>query len=242
MSRAPHPASEQPCRQLWTRESISGLPCVDRVALLTQIASVMGMSVSAHLLNAAYPIAISADALERDLLELEKASFLRPTDVPGTWLMTQVSVTPACSIALICCHACPPSSEEQCVCQDISGSGSHRWPTEFQACQRPGQSHAPETPLDGARSCFGSLHATLSLSAAGALVTQVLARDVAYELIPFSQRRSLHAKLAQALENDASADLVPPSTVAYHWTHSCAGSEAMHWRRALHVRVPYPIP
>ncbi len=71
-------------------------------------------------------------------------------------------------------------------------------------------------------------------------MTQVLARDVAYELIPFSQRRSLHAKLAQALENDASADLVPPSTVAYHWTHSCAGAEAMHWRRALHVRLLNP--
>ena len=70
------------------------LGCTDhQIALLVQIASVMGMSVSAHLLNAAYPIAISADALERDLLELEKANFLRSTDVPGTWLMTQVSVS-----------------------------------------------------------------------------------------------------------------------------------------------------
>ena len=70
---------------------------------------------------------------------------------------------------------------------------------------------------------------------------QVLARDVAYELIPFSQRRSLHAQLAKALEDDISADLVPPSTVAYHWTHSCAGAEATHWRRALHVRIlQYP--
>ena len=51
----------------------------------------MGMSVSAHLLKAAYPIAISGGALEKDLLELEKAGFLRPTEVPGTWLMTQVS-------------------------------------------------------------------------------------------------------------------------------------------------------
>lgn len=70
---------------------------------------------------------------------------------------------------------------------------------------------------------------------------QVLARDVAYELIPFSQRRSLHAQLAKALEDDISADLVPPSTVAYHWTHSCASAEATHWRRALHVRIlQYP--
>ena len=64
---------------------------------------------------------------------------------------------------------------------------------------------------------------------------QVLARDVAYELIPFSQRRSLHAQLARALEDDVSAGLVPPGIVAYHWTHSCAGAEATHWRRALHV-------
>jgi len=65
---------------------------------------------------------------------------------------------------------------------------------------------------------------------------QVLARDVAYELIPFSQRRSLHVQLAKALESDVSIYQVPPSIVAYHWTHSCAGAEATHWRRALHVR------
>jgi len=55
-----------------------------------QIASVMGMLVSVDLLQATYPIAANAEALEKDLLELERANFLRPTDVPGTWLMTQV--------------------------------------------------------------------------------------------------------------------------------------------------------
>ena len=68
----------------------------------------------------------------------------------------------------------------------------------------------------------------------------MLARDVAYELIPFSQRRSLHGKLAEALGSSAGPDLVPPSTVAYHWTQSCAGAEAGHWRRALHVRILDP--
>ena len=48
------------------------------------------MSVSVGLLQATYPIAVTAEALERDLLELERANFLRPTDIPGTWLMTQV--------------------------------------------------------------------------------------------------------------------------------------------------------
>lgn len=68
---------------------------------------------------------------------------------------------------------------------------------------------------------------------------QVLARDVAYELIPFSQRRSLHAQLAKALEDDVSADLVPPGIIAYHWTHACAGAEATQWRRAHHVSASY---
>ena len=54
-----------------------------------QIASVMGTYVSVGLLQATYPIAVTPEALERDLLELERANFLRPTDVPGTWLMTQ---------------------------------------------------------------------------------------------------------------------------------------------------------
>ena len=64
---------------------------------------------------------------------------------------------------------------------------------------------------------------------------QVLARDVAYELIPFSQRRLLHAELARALEEDGRLGAVPAAILAYHWTHSCAGIEASEWRRALMV-------
>ena len=67
----------------------SGVP---QLAVAVQIASVMGMSVSVHLLQATYPIAVTAKAVEGDLLELEKPHFLRPTDVPGTWLMTQVRI------------------------------------------------------------------------------------------------------------------------------------------------------
>ena len=51
---------------------------------------------------------------------------------------------------------------------------------------------------------------------------QVVARDVAYELIPFMQRRHLHAKLAEALAK--SGDTVPAATVAYHWAQSCKAS------------------
>ena len=90
----------------------------------------------------------------------------------------------------------------------------------------PGAQHALPVP----RGDHGASGQALRLCNA-----QVLARDVAYELIPFSQRRSLHAQLARALEDDVSAGLVPPGIVAYHWTHSCAGAEATHWRRALHV-------
>ena len=59
-----------------------------------QIASVMGMSVSVDLLQATYPIPATTEALEGDLVQLEKANLLRPTDVPGTWHMTQA--TPCC--------------------------------------------------------------------------------------------------------------------------------------------------
>jgi hypothetical protein len=69
----------------------------------------------------------------------------------------------------------------------------------------------------------------------GSLARQVLARDVAYELIPFSQRRALHAELARTLEEDGRSGCVPATILAYHWTHSCAGVEAGEWRRALQV-------
>lgn len=68
----------------------------------SQIASVMGMSVSVDLLQATYPIAATCEALERDLLELEKTNFLRPTDVPGTWLMTQAGTSPAPCLRKAC--------------------------------------------------------------------------------------------------------------------------------------------
>ena len=69
----------------------------------------------------------------------------------------------------------------------------------------------------------------------------MLERDVAYELIPFSQRRSMHAKLAAALEDvrraaAAAAEgppAVPATAIAYHWQQSCASVEVAEWRRAL---------
>lgn len=70
----------------------------------------------------------------------------------------------------------------------------------------------------------------------------MMARDVAYELIPFFQRRGLHAKLAAALEGlrSGAAAEGPPvaaSTIAYHWQQSCATSEVAEWRRAMKVRM-----
>ena len=96
-----------------------------------------------------------------------------------------------------------------------------------------------EAELPGCRTCLASAKKDRCASGQALRLSavQVLARDVAYELIPFSQRRSLHAQLARALEDDVSAGLVPPGIVAYHWTHSCAGAEATHWRRALHVCI-----
>ena len=74
----------------------------------------------------------------------------------------------------------------------------------------------------------------------------MLARDVAYELIPFFQRRALHAKLAEALEGlrSGAGGEGPPvaaSTIAYHWQQSCATSEVAEWRRALKVRLGLTI-
>ena len=57
----------------------------------------MGMSVCLDLLLDMYPIATSREALERDLIDLEAARFLRATNVPGTWMMTQAR-----------CYSCSP--------------------------------------------------------------------------------------------------------------------------------------
>ena len=63
------------------------------------------MSVSVDLLQATYPIPAVSEALEGDLVQLEKANFLRATDVPGTWHMTQAR--PRC---------CGPSNDGQSLC------------------------------------------------------------------------------------------------------------------------------
>ena len=63
------------------------------------------------------------------------------------------------------------------------------------------------------------------------LLLQVLARDVAYDLIPFAQRRGLHARLADALET--SLPRASPTTIAFHYSKSCHAVEAAEWKRAV---------
>ncbi|KAL0052814.1 hypothetical protein WJX82_008196 [Trebouxia sp. C0006] len=60
---------------------------------------------------------------------------------------------------------------------------------------------------------------------------QVLARDVAYDLIPFAQRRGLHARLAEALET--SLPRASATTIAFHYSKSCHAVEAAEWKRAV---------
>ena len=60
---------------------------------------------------------------------------------------------------------------------------------------------------------------------------QVLARDVAYDLIPFAQRRGLHARLAEALET--SLPRASATTVAFHYSKSCHSVESAEWKRAV---------
>ena len=49
---------------------------------------------------------------------------------------------------------------------------------------------------------------------------------MAYDLIPFMQRRNLHARLAEVLSEAPSHSGVPATTVAYHWAHSCKSSSS----------------
>ena len=63
--------------------------------------------------------------------------------------------------------------------------------------------------------------------------TQVLARDVVFDTIPITQRREWHGRLARAMERLAPELPLPASTIAYHWSESCAGLEVAQWPRAL---------
>lgn len=60
---------------------------------------------------------------------------------------------------------------------------------------------------------------------------QVLARDVAYDLIPFAQRRGLHARLAEALET--TLPRASATTIAFHYSKSCHAVESTEWKRAV---------
>lgn len=60
---------------------------------------------------------------------------------------------------------------------------------------------------------------------------QVLARDVAYDLIPFAQRRGLHARLAEALET--TLPRASATTIAFHYSKSCHAVEGSEWKRAV---------
>jgi predicted ATPase len=64
-----------------------------------------------------------------------------------------------------------------------------------------------------------------------------VARDVVYEVIPFNQRRLLHARLASALESMLASvpDFVPRSHIAYHWTKSCTSVEAVEWQNTMNA-------
>ncbi|GMH42274.1 hypothetical protein BSKO_10193 [Bryopsis sp. KO-2023] len=57
-----------------------------------------------------------------------------------------------------------------------------------------------------------------------------VARDAVYGLIPNGQRRRLHAKFAQVLQEGGDWD---DSIVAFHWEKSSEGVEAVEWRRTL---------
>lgn len=55
----------------------------------------MGMTISADLLMAIYPIAASFDAIQQDLADLEKCRFLLPSGKARTWTFAQARKLPA---------------------------------------------------------------------------------------------------------------------------------------------------
>ena len=55
--------------------------------------------------------------------------------------------------------------------------------------------------------------------------------DVAYDLIPFAQRRGLHARLAESLETTLPRACA--TTIAFHYSKSCHAVEGAEWKRAV---------
>lgn len=61
------------------------------------------------------------------------------------------------------------------------------------------------------------------------------AQEVAYNVIPFNQRRLLHGRLAQALEDDRLSITAPLPHIAHHWTESCANVEVVESSRTMNA-------
>jgi predicted ATPase len=62
-----------------------------------------------------------------------------------------------------------------------------------------------------------------------------VARDVVYGMIPFNQRRLLHARLAAALDGARKSAGAAISHIAYHWSKSCSGVELVESRRTMNA-------
>ncbi|MEM1333619.1 MAG: adenylate/guanylate cyclase domain-containing protein, partial [Actinomycetota bacterium] len=61
---------------------------------------------------------------------------------------------------------------------------------------------------------------------------QALYRDVAYEGLPFEERRRLHAEVADLIERDADVDVLPHAAeLSWHWSHT--GEAIKSWKLAV---------
>ena len=82
----------------------------------------------------------------------------------------------------------------------------------------------------------------------------VLVRDVVYDMIPLTQRKEWHARLAAAMvvksrqgddvdvegdekkkKKEKKTKSIPAAIVAYHFTQACFQDEIAHWQVALHA-------
>lgn len=173
--------------------------------------------------------------LQGDLRGLAAAHFLRQEPGDGSWAWTQVLA--ACQqFTCTSTHAHFKSWRVQRMHMALDG----RWFLVVMALDSTGAKTAAGGHVNEVRPpliaiCNEGWYYRLASSLA-----QALAREVAYELIPFSQRRRLHAALAEAQEatvkrGDAGPAIPTAANIAYNWTCACATVEVTEWRYALSV-------
>ena len=203
----------------------------------------MGMTVALELLVAIYPIPTTLDDVRQDLLTLQSSGFLIAGDSNNTWTFAQVRLQSPASTARhkhAICHLHGVNLVQgqltgincswNCEKAKISPWNLYMWESSRginppQTSTMNQSEHATRFPCNKVPIQQGYRNHPAGLKDLHlARCVQVLARDVAYDLIPFMQRRNLHARLAEVLSAALPISPVPATTIAYHWAHSSKAS------------------